>query len=478
MYDQDSVVVGDFNAYTQMEPDFIQHDETFSLLDDLGYVEDAEPPPRHNQDLHEPNQYGRNLLDMCKICGLRIVNGRFGTDASVGNFTCITHRSASTIDYILAESSLFRFITDFSVLDRLESIHMPIVLEYVFQFENANNARVLPTSQPEQPEFYWNPDNQELYLQNLCTNLENISETFHNAISRNDCETSLKILTEAVRNAATCMKARRRINKNNTCIKRPAKTWFDNDCERLRTVATRAIRHFRYVKIAEALSTYKLAKSEYKELIKNKKNAYFERQRILLANAAADKNPKTFWNMLKSRTKSLTSDITPDQWYEHFHGVFNPPNVHEEEINYNDPSDIADNYLDHRITESEVLRAIRTLKTGKSPGIDGLSIQFIKTSSQHLVPYLVELFNMFYDSGYFPPEWTTSILAPIHKKGSKDDPNNYRGVSLLPEISKIFTSIINNRLKVWCDTNEKIGEEQSGFVRITRRLIACSYYIL
>ena len=157
---------------------------------------------------------------------------------------------------------------------------------------------------------------------------------------------------------------------------------------------------------------------------------------------------KTFWNMLKSRTKSLTSEITPDQWFEHFHGVFNPPNVHEEEINYNDPSDIADDYLDQRITESEVLRAIRTLKTGKSPGIDGLSIQFIKTSSQQFVPYLAELFNTFYDSGYFPPERATLVLAPIHKKGSKDDPNNYRGVSLLPEISKIFTSIINNRLKV------------------------------
>ena len=311
------VVAGDFNAYTQMESDFIQYDETFSLLDDLGYVEDAEPPPRHNQDPHEPNQYGRSLLDMCKNCGLRIVNGRFGTDASVGNFTCITDRSASTIDYILAENSLFRFITDFSILDRLESIHMPIVLEYVFQFENANNPGVLPTSQPEQPEFYWNPDKQELYLQNLCTNLENISETFHNAISRNDCETSLKILTEAVRNGATCMKAHRRNNKNNTCIKRPAKTWFDNDCERLRTVATRALRHFRYLKTAEALSTYKSAKLEYKELNKNKKNAYFERQSILLANAAGDKNSKTFWNMLKLRTKSLTSDITPDQWYEH-----------------------------------------------------------------------------------------------------------------------------------------------------------------
>ena len=112
------ILAGDFNAYTQTEPDFIQHGETLSLIDDL----DDKSPPRHNQDPHEPTQYGRNLLDVCKISGLRIVNGRFGTDSGVGNVTCITDRSASTIDYILVENSLFKFINDFIILDRLESI--------------------------------------------------------------------------------------------------------------------------------------------------------------------------------------------------------------------------------------------------------------------------------------------------------------------------------------------------------------------
>ena len=198
-------------------------------------------------------------------------------------------------------------------------------------------------------------------------------------------------------------------------------------------------------------------------MTKSKTNAYFERQSIPLANAASDKNAKAFWNMLRSERKPLTSHITPDQWYQHFLEVFNPRNLHEDKYNYDDPVDISDNFLDQRITESEVLRAItcRALKTGKSPGVDGLSIQFIKSSALHLVPPLTDLFNNFYENGYFPPEWATSILAPIHKKGNIDDPNNYRG--LLPEISKIFTSVISNRFKVWYDRNEKIGEEQAGF---------------
>ena len=73
------------------------------------------------------------------------------------------------------------------------------------------------------------------------------------------------------------------------------------------------------------------------------------------------------------------------------------------------------------------------------------------------------MFNSYFEHGYFPPEWLSSIISPIHKKGNKNDPNNYRGVSQLSEISKSFTSIINTRLKIWCETNNVLGEEQVGF---------------
>ena len=79
------------------------------MLDDLGYIEDINMPERNNQDKHETNAYGRNLLNMCVTTGLRIINGRYGSDANVGTFTCITDRSASSIDYILADASFTKY---------------------------------------------------------------------------------------------------------------------------------------------------------------------------------------------------------------------------------------------------------------------------------------------------------------------------------------------------------------------------------
>ena len=70
-----------------------------------------------------------------------------------------------------------------------------------------------------------------------------------------------------------------------------------------------------------------------------------------------------------------------------------------------------------------------------------------------------------YDCSYFPLDWITSIIIPIHKKGSKLIMDNYRGISLLCLSSKIFTSILNTRLYNWLEANSKICIEQAGFRR-------------
>ena len=69
---------------------------------------------------------------MCINTGLGIVNGRFDTDAYMGNFTCITDRSASTIYYVLVDETFSRYLTDFQVSDRLQSIHVPLVLDFQY----------------------------------------------------------------------------------------------------------------------------------------------------------------------------------------------------------------------------------------------------------------------------------------------------------------------------------------------------------
>lgn len=64
-----------------------------------------------------------------------------------------------------------------------------------------------------------------------------------------------------------------------------------------------------------------------------------------------------------------------------------------------------------------------------------------------------------------PPEWSVVKLFLLHKKGDINNPENYRGISLINSLTKIFTTIICNRITQWCEDNAKLPESQSGFRR-------------
>ena len=73
------------------------------------------------------------------------------------------------------------------------------------------------------------------------------------------------------------------------------------------------------------------------------------------------------------------------------------------------------------------------------------------------------MFNVILDSGIFPDQWREGIIIPLHKKGDKNDANNYRGITLLSCLSKIFTSILNSIIVSFCEENNGISDAQFGF---------------
>ena len=78
---------------------------------------------------------------------------------------------------------------------------------------------------------------------------------------------------------------------------------------------------------------------------------------------------------------------------------------------------------------------------------------------------LLKFFNIIFDSGLVPTEWSIGNIIPIYKqKGNKDDPANYRPITLLSCMGKLFTYIINNRLQFFFPENhDKITQCQAGF---------------
>ena len=112
----------------------------------------------------------------------------------------------------------------------------------------------------------------------------------------------------------------------------------------------------------------------------------------------------------------------------------------------------------------KISKVIKNLDNNKAPGLDNITNTIIKLLEPSLKILLHEIFNFSYENSYFPKRWKTAKIKMIYKnKGSKYDPTNYRPISLLPQFGKIFEKLISDKLYLWCDLNNILNKEQSGF---------------
>ena len=100
--------------------------------------------------------------------------------------------------------------------------------------------------------------------------------------------------------------------------------------------------------------------------------------------------------------------------------------------------------------EFEIMGIINNLNANKSPGHDELPILFIKESKYAICSYLTNTINKCLLKGHYPDILKIAKVTSIFKRGQRNDPNNYRPVSVLSPFNKIFELVIKNRLlKLW-----------------------------
>ena len=261
------------------------------------------------------------------------------------------------------------------------------------------------------------------------------------------------------------------VRNSKNVIKNFDNKWFDGDCAEAKRLYKKAMYDFNNSKCTQNREHLCEKKAAYKRLIRKKKRLYFLRQSDQFTNLKS-KNPKEFWNFFKQKKKdNFNLDNLVQDFETHFEDIFREISsvsvpevedfIEQSDFNINDPTFPE---LNEPITVSEVVKAIKRLKRNKaSSPSDNILNEYLIESVDILSGHLTDMFNTIFDSGYFPESWSEGFIVPIHKKGDKKDPNNYRGVTLLSCLGKLFTSILNDRVNCWCSKHSKLSDSQFGF---------------
>jgi exonuclease III len=477
------LIMGDFNARTSLEPDFIINDTSKYLNMPTSYVADT-PLVRKNVDNKAVDVYGKHLLDMCKASGLRILNGRKLGDL-FGNYTCFNHRgNPSVIDYMLCDIALFPNIDYFYVHDLVPfSIHCMIscVLKTGWCNFNTNFSTDDMKLHDLPPHCNWSSYNAQLWKWALSQ--DNVKSLIHNFvinlcssdISADSCLDNFYKTLNQIRATAGLKIKSVRVRKSNY---NSSKKWYDKDCKTLYCKIkslTRSIKRNPYD--MSLVHAYRKLRKSYKKLL-NYKKSIFRQSIFQKLDDLQSHDPQAFWkiyNELCISKSKTTNPISPKKWWTHFLNLMNR-NIPHQELDFensvnNFVNNLDDNTirtLDFDITVLEVIDAANHLKRGKSAGIDGVRTEMIKDGISLLAPSLVQLFNIILHSGTFPNAWRLSSLTPIHKKGDKAVPKNYRGIAVSSNLCKLFCLVLYNRLNNFVVSNSCIPPNQIGFKKGSR----------
>ena len=146
------------------------------------------------------------------------------------------------------------------------------------------------------------------------------------------------------------------------------------------------------------------------------------------------------------------------RWTEYYSELYNYRATGDLEV-FNVPP--ATNNANHPFLCKEVEAAVKSLKKGKSAGVDNIPAELFQQGGEAMVNVLLAICNKVWRTGEWPTPWTQSLVITLPKNGNLQLCQNYRTISLISHPSKVMLKIILNRLKP--ETEKIIAEEQAGF---------------
>jgi hypothetical protein len=134
---------------------------------------------------------------------------------------------------------------------------------------------------------------------------------------------------------------------------------------------------------------------------------------------------------------------------------------------------VASEFSFKTIIESDISKILSNFKNKNSAGDDNLSLKILKLLKRKLVPPLTVLINQSLHQGIFPEALKLAKVIPLFKKGDSSCFNNYRPISLLLSVSKIYEKIVHKQLLSYFHVNNLFFAHQYGFRPLHSTESAC-----
>lgn len=115
------------------------------------------------------------------------------------------------------------------------------------------------------------------------------------------------------------------------------------------------------------------------------------------------------------------------------------------------------------VSVNKVSKTFKSLNSKTSSGCDGIPVNIMIRAAKYISIPICCIINQCFEEGLFPNQLKFAEVKPLFKKGDRENPGNYRPVSILNSFSKIFEKVANNQISSFFETNFIFSSNQYGF---------------
>lgn len=435
-------------------------------------------PPR-GLTSRQVNQHGKDLVAFCDETQLILCTGRVSGDERAAPTWARAGSRSSRLDHMMVSYDAFHCIRSCHIRQgsaqlRRDSDHQPLEVRLQLSLRRDLQDQARPAGR-RQRKLVWAHTLQSSYAAALQTPgvqqlLRSCASTSATAETADDVTAAARCLEAGVHKALLTAGARRTPATCRNGRHHRSAPWFDAECKAAHRRYCRARRR------ASDQAAFRAAETDLRRILRRTKRRWTGAKQTEYLRSIKS-NSARMWRKFNQQRTGLPAALNhAAAWtaFRHKLASYQPP------IGRHLPSETprpvfsqaaAASLSTAVISQSEVLAALGKLQNGKASGYSEIPAEALRYAvadrpdgpPHELAPYLAQLFTAAFQTGSIPPEWATSLITPIYKKGDPLQTSNYRPVAVGPSFARLYAAVLDSRLSRYFEDQKLRAPSQAGF---------------